>query len=129
MGNGRFVLPAALAGVATGVLAAESAAIPGALTVAVAAAVLGIAGVSRSALFAIAGITIAAFGVGAWRGEADSMGAGDRATIADLVDGNEHGLIGTILDDPRPREDRLHLVLGNVDIVDDGAVSQVEDRA
>src|SRR5687768_12783915 len=128
MGNGRFVLPAALAGVATGVLAADFAAIPVALTLAVAALTLAIAGVSRSAVIAITGITIAAFGVGAWRGEPDSMGAGDRATIADVVDGNEHDLIGTILDDPRPREDRLQLVLGDVAVARDGAASALADR-
>ena len=128
MGNGRFVLPAALAGVAAGVLAADSTAIPVALTLAVAAVTLGIAGISRSALVAITGITIAAFAVGAWRGGPESVVGVDKPTVADLVDGNEHDVVGTILDDPRPREDRLQLVLGDVAVARDGAVSTLADR-
>ncbi len=128
MGNGRFVLPAVLAGVAAGVLAADSAAIPVAFTLAVGALMLGIAGVSRSAMIAITGITITAFGIGAWRGGPESVTAGDKATVADLVDGNEHDLVGTILDDPRPREDRLQLVLGDVTAAHDSVVSLLADR-
>src|SRR5688500_3301657 len=126
MGSGRFILPAVLAGVATGVLAVDVTPIPVALTLALAAVTLVIGGLTRSALLAIAAISIAAFGVGAWRGE-PAMAAGDRVTVANLVDGNEHDLVGTILDDPRPRGDRLQLVLGEVDVVRDGAVSRVAD--
>ena len=128
MGNGRFVLPAALAGVAAGVLAADVTSIPMAATLAVGAVMLGIGGLSRSTLLAIAGLTIAAFAVGAWRGGPESVVGGDKPTVADLVDGTEHDMIGTILDDPRPREDRLQLVLGDVAVARDGAASGLADR-
>ena len=116
MGAARFALPASLAGVAAGILLADA---PGSLPTApflVGGLLLGSAAVAvrgRFAALAIAAVAITGVGVGAWRWEAASPPAGDDS-VASLVGDEEHRLAGTVLDDPRPRGDRLQLVLGDV---------------
>ena len=45
--------------------------------------------------------------VGAWRQHAtDPSSPAERPSVAALVDGDEHEIVGTVVDDPRPREDR-----------------------
>ena len=78
----------------------------------------------RSAV--LLGVALGAFGLGAWRGEA---AAPDTATsVATLVDGREHELLGMVVDDPRPREDRVQLVLGDLAIARDGVAHRLGDR-
>jgi competence protein ComEC len=121
-----LVLPAVLGGVAAGILAADSASLPvlpllggGGTMVAV-----GLTAGWRSAC--LVGVALAAFGLGAWRGEAS---APDAATsVATLVDGRDHEVLGTVVDDPRPREDRVQLVLGDLAIARDGAAHRLGDR-
>ena len=121
----RFVLPATLAGVSSGVLAAD-AGIP--LLPAVAGATMAalVAVATRTPAFAIVAVLLAAACLGGWRASIGVADAG-AVSVASLVDGAEHDLVGTILDDPRPREDRLQLVLGEIVVADAGAAA-VADR-
>ncbi|MBA3739709.1 MAG: hypothetical protein H0W98_01005, partial [Chloroflexi bacterium] len=121
MGAGRFVLPASLAGVAAGVLAVDVAALPVVAPVIAGASAVVVGSLGRSAAIGIIGVAFIAFGAGAWRGEAAATtGHPGQASVADLVDGGEHELVGTVLDDPRPREDRLQLVIGDIVAARDG---------
>ncbi len=45
-----------------------------------------------------------------------------------MADGAEHELIGTVVDDPRPREDRIQLVLGAIETVVTGRPTILADR-
>lgn len=132
MAAGRFVLPASLAGLAVGILAADRGWLEAgwpALAAAGMAAVLGLLGGRRGAALAILGVALAAAAAGAWRYESGAGlgGVGD-ASVARLVDGQEHRLVGTVLDDPRPREDRLQVVLGDLVTARGGAAIELTDR-
>jgi len=129
VGAGRFVLPVSLAGVAAGVLAADVTALPVVAPVIAGASALAIGAWGRTAVIGIIGVAFIAFGVGAWRGEAAATtGHPEQASVADLVDGGEHDLVGTVLDDPRPREDRLQLVIGDIVVARDGSAIPLADR-
>ena len=128
MGVTRFVLPAALAGVAGGTLATDAhGAMPVVLLLVAGAVVLGASVAVRVAPLALVGVAVAAVAVGAWRGEAVAPPSG-ASSVASLVDGEEHELIGIVLDDPRPRADRLQLVLGEIRTARGGKVARLEDR-
>src|SRR6188508_1684685 len=112
----RLVLPAALAGVAGGILAADALVIP---IVPLALGGAGLTGIAllvgkRGGAVALLGIVVAALALGALRGDEAARPLEGPSSLATLVDGDEHDLIGTIVDDPRPRENRLQLVLANV---------------
>lgn len=127
MGLARFVLPAKLAGVAGGILAADAIEAP-ALPALVAGAALVAAGAgARARWLTVVGIVGLAVGIGLWRGAATAPAEG-AASVASLVDGSEHELAGTIIDDPRPRGDRLQLVLGEVHARRDGHTAAFDDR-
>ena len=121
MGVGRLFLPLALGGVAGGILAADLAlgAEP-VVVLALGVALLGSGGLigpaSRpGAVLLLAGCALSSAALGGWRHEASGpQQPGERPSVASLVDGREHDLTGTVIDDPRPREDRLQLVLGEV---------------
>ncbi len=113
MGATRLVLPATLGGVALGVLAADAIGLPPSPALIAGAAAAIVAAVIRSGGLALIGVALLAVAAGCWRGAADEP-AGAGASVAVLVDGAEHDITGTVMDDPRPREDRLQLVLGDV---------------
>jgi competence protein ComEC len=123
-----LVLPAVLAGVAGGILAADSLSLP-APPLAGAGVGLAVAGLGLGWRWALlAGVALAAFGLGAWRAEAFSAVHTGEDSVATLVDGGEQRLLGTVVDDPRPREDRLQLVLGDVVIARAGVPHRLGDR-
>jgi competence protein ComEC len=128
VGVARFALPAALAGVAAGILAADAVG-PMPMVPALMLGLVALAGgsLARLGLVAVAGVAIAALGIGAWRGDAVAPAVGS-ASVASLVDGAEHELVGTVLDDPRPRADRLQLVLGELQVAHEGSVARLDDR-
>jgi competence protein ComEC len=109
----RWTLPAALAGTVAGILARD-------LSIGVPETVLA-AGALAAGLAALvwrtgAGVMLAAallgVAIGAWRQEAAQPLVGPTgASVLSLVDGEEHDLVGTVRDDPRPRGERLQLVL------------------
>ena len=129
MGAGRYVLPATLGGVAAGVLVADLGAVPTGPPLLAGAAVITLGALMRSGVPAIVGVALIAFALGAWRGETvDTTSRPESASVMDLVDGREHDLAGTVLDDPRPRGDRVQLVIGEVAVSTEGHVIPMVDR-
>ncbi len=131
MGPSRHVLPLTLAGVALGILVADSAApaVP-VVPVALAGMVVAAAGIlvgRRGSFVVLLGVATIAFAAGTWRGSAIAAGT-TGASVAVLADGAEHDLSGTVLDDPRPREDRLQLVLGKLRVERDEGSAALSDR-
>jgi competence protein ComEC len=123
-----LVLPTVLGGVAAGILAADLLAVPAfpAVGGGLGLAAMGLVAGWRSAL--LAGIALAAFGLGAWRGDGVAPAGSGPASVAMLADGDDHELLGTVVDDPRPREDRVQLVLGDVAVARNGAAHRLSDR-
>ena len=131
MGVARFVLPAALGGVALGVLAVDTlGSVPiAALAIAGIGLVASVTVAPRQlAALGIVGVVLVAGAIGAWRGESSSASVGGPSSVAALVDGGEHQLLGTVVDDPRPRGDRLQLVIGDLRVVDGTEVVRLSDR-
>ena len=129
MGPARHVLPLTLAGVALGILVADSVAIP-AIPVGFAGALLVAGGAvmgRRGSVLVLLGVATIAFAAGAWRGAAIAEATAG-ASVALLADGAEHDLTGTVLDDPRPREDRLQLVLGELQVERGDGPAALSDR-
>ena len=129
MGPARHVLPLTLAGVALGILVADSVAIP-AISVGFAGALLVAGGAvmgRRGSVLVLLGVATIAFAAGAWRGAAIAEATAG-ASVALLADGAEHDLTGTVLDDPRPREDRLQLVLGELQVERGDGPAALSDR-
>ena len=126
MNVATLVLPAVLGGVAAGILAADAVGVPALplLGGGVGVAVLGLALGWRSAV--LLGVACASIGLGVWRGEAAALVV--ETSVGTLVDGDEHELLGTVVDDPRPREDRVQLVLGDVTVAREGAAHRLGDR-
>ena len=131
MGLARWTLPTALAGIAGGILLQDLGWSPPvlALTTASAAGILaGTAGgrAGRAALLA----ALLALGVaaGGWRLASSSELAPGALVAADLVDGGEHELTGTTTDDPRPRADRIQVVLDEVAVLREGRPHPLADR-
>ena len=133
---GRFALPAALAGIAAGILATDlvGAMPPEALTTAGAlgavAALLGtaLAGGRAGGGLLLGGVVVIGLLVGSWRQAVADPPATGGASVASLVDGGEHELVGSVVDDPRPREDRLQLVLADLIVARDGSAASLVDR-
>ncbi|MCV0403374.1 MAG: DNA internalization-related competence protein ComEC/Rec2 [Chloroflexi bacterium] len=136
MGTGRFVLPSLLAGVGAGIRLQDAGAPVLPLAggrVAGAARVAGGATAGRLAHMGSAvirrGVGAAGCGIGAWRGsDTDITAAPDRTSLTRLVDGAEHEVVGVVADDPRPREDRMQVVLRDVVMVVGGAPVTATDR-
>jgi competence protein ComEC len=132
MGTARWVLPAALAGVAAGILGADLGIVPSPMLTLLggsAAIALGPAMGRGGSLVLLLGITALATAVGTWRQDAAlAPPAVGTLVVAGLVDGSEHDLAGRIVDDPRPRADRLQLVLDEVLVARDGRPAPVADR-
>ena len=121
MGIGRFGLPLALAGVAAGILVADLALAPplaavlaGALTSLACGVLIGPRSTAGGTVLLV-GVFIGFAAIGAWRQESSDPSNPDHLpSVAALVDGEEHELVGTVVDDPRPREDRIQLVMGEL---------------
>ena len=129
MGAARFGLPAALAGAAAGILLEDLGLRISSLSLLVGASAAVGGGMllgGRATRVALLGVALAATSVGSWRQAEASLDRLDPASsVVSLVDGDEHRLVGTVVDDPRPRADRMQLVLGDV-VVEDGGV--LDDR-
>jgi competence protein ComEC len=131
MGIARWTLPVALAGVAAGILVHDLGVVPAPATLGIAGAaavLVGVASGRRGAIVALTGVLVLAAGLGAWRHAASIEHPAGRLVVADLVDGQEHDLTGTVTDDPRPRADRIQVVLGDVVVVHAGRAQPVADR-
>lgn len=135
VGIGRFYLPLALAGVAAGILAADLQAAPPLLGMGIAAiAIIGLGVLIGSSSttgggLLLIGVVLASASIGAWRQAAtDPSSPSDIPSVVVLVDGDEHDLAGTVMDDPRPREDRMQLVLGELTVAMDGRPTALADR-
>ena len=132
MSVARFTLPAALAGVAAGILGADLGLTPpplAACIVGTALVVAGAVGGGRMALVAVLGVATIAAAAGTWRQEATAPGAIPlERSVAGLVDGSEHRIAGTVADDPRPRADRVQVVLTDLRVDRDGRVLELADR-
>jgi len=136
VGIRRFALPLALAGCAAGVLGGDHAPAFPTVVLAGVAGTLAVVGCllgprSPAGSFALLVATAVAFvGVGSWRQVAmqSSGPPGGVAGVGRLVDGAEHEIVGTVIDDPRPREDRIQLVLGQLVTAVDGRAVALADR-
>ena len=135
MGAGRFALPIALAGTSAGILSADVgiAPWPGLLFAA------GVGALAGGALMGhrsgpgggllLLGVVIGFGALGAWRhAVTDPSRPTELPSVAVLVDGEEHELVGRVVDDPRPREDRVQLVLGELVSAIDGEAAALADR-
>ena len=135
MGAGRFGLPLALLAVAGGILAADLRGAPPQVAVTGVAAVLTLRALLTGPRSPVGGglllatVVAAGSGAGAWRQAAtDGARPGGLASVAALVDGDEHEIAGVVVDDPRPREDRVQLVLGELVAAVDGGAVALGDR-
>jgi competence protein ComEC len=128
----RFGLPATLAGVAGGILSADLGLAPEPIAALVASMVLvGLGGLlgGRASALTVLGVALLGVAAGTWRQEAtDPTAIPLERSVAALADGAEHRLIGTVADDPRPRADRLQLVLGDLRVERDGVARPLADR-
>jgi competence protein ComEC len=118
MGAASLVLPALLGGVAAGVFVADglgpTVVVPGAALAGTLLVILGATLGWRVPL--LCGVAIGALALGAWRADVAARPAVGTESVAALLDGAEHRVIGTVLDDPRPREDRLQIVIGDLGV-------------
>jgi competence protein ComEC len=132
VGAARFVLPATLGGVAAGILGADLGLAPPPLGASLAGAVaagIGLVGGRRAAWMVLLGVALLGSAAGAWRqASTDPASADPAASVAALVDGEERRVEGTVVDDPRPRADRLQLVLAEVVADDDAGPRRFSDR-
>ena len=135
MGVGRHALTLALAGVAGGILGADLGAVPPLAGLLVAAGLVGLVGAAigpgskLGGTLVVAAILVGAAAVGAWRQQVtDPSRPTELPSVAALVDGGEYLLVGTVMDDPRPRADRLQLVLGELVAEVDGSAVTLGDR-
>ncbi|MCA1587660.1 MAG: ComEC/Rec2 family competence protein, partial [Chloroflexi bacterium] len=132
---GRFALTAALAGTAAGILASDlvGAVPPSAIALAGACGLMGLLlgttlGGRAGAGLILGGVVVIGLSVGSWRQAAAGGPATSDASVASMVDGGEHSVVGTVVDDPRPREDRLQIVLGDLVVARDGRAASLADR-
>jgi len=122
VGTARLVLPGTLAGVALGILAADQGWLPpiGAVALvggALLASAVALPGTATGGQLVFVGVLALGVAGGAWRFDAtDPARPGGGPSLASLTDGADHDLIGTVADDPRPRQDRLQLVLTDVSV-------------
>ena len=135
MGIGRFALPVALGGVAAGILTADLLISPPPallLGVALGALAAGAAIGARSGIgggLLLVGVFVGFAAVGTWRQAiTDPSHTTEQASVTTLVDGQEHELVGSVVDDPRPREDRIQLVLGELLVAAGGRPVALADR-
>jgi ABC-type xylose transport system permease subunit len=108
----RLALPSALVGLALGILAADASAGSVAVLAAATAAVgAGLMTPLRrtSAVIACAALAIGLL-LGAWRGAAIALPSGP-GSVSGLIGRGDLHLVGTVVDDPRPRGSSQQVVL------------------
>ena len=109
-----------MAGAALGILAADQGWLPPVGGVALGgfallAGAFAVSGTITGARLAFAAAVAIGVAAGGWRFDAVASSSLDSGpSLAGLVDGADHDLVGTVADDPRPRQDRLQLVLTDV---------------
>ena len=123
-----LALPAAMAGVALGVLAADAGMAPsGPVTFGVGVALLGcviIAPRGTSARMLLgSGVLIIGLAVGAWRGAASGMPVGADSVTAHIGP-TAWQLAGSVVEDPRPRGERQQAILDQLVLAADGRPPQ-----
>ncbi|HEX6140047.1 MAG TPA: ComEC/Rec2 family competence protein, partial [Candidatus Limnocylindria bacterium] len=115
---GGLLLPAVLAGVAGGILAADAVPAAGtaAPTVLVASALLlGSAALARRPILLVAAAVLLGALVGAWRGEASELPVGP-GSVGALIGASELVISATVSEEPRPRGERQQVVLDEVSV-------------
>ena len=126
-----LVLPAALGGATLGILAADlgpalAALVPAASGALAVAALVAAPRPSVRGLTLLVAVVALAAAAGTWRGTATALPSGPDSVSA-LV-GHGWTWVGTLIDDPRPREDRQQLVLDDVLVEDKGRSRVVRGR-
>ena len=126
-----LLLPAALAGLALGIVAGEAltAAMVDLWTLALAALAVAMAGLLlRWRPLFVAGIAVAGVALGAWRGAAVALPVGP-GSVAAMVGSEERALTGIAVDDPRPRGERQQVVIDRVEVIGpDGGTAALTGR-
>ena len=127
-----LVLPAALGGLAIGIVWGESmagASLGDLRAPAVSAALLVAAGLAlRWRLLLAGGVLVGALAFGAWRGSAVALPTG-AGSVAAMTGPQERELVGTAVDDPRPRGERQQVVLDQLELVaPDGQATSLTGR-
>ena len=131
MGVTRWVLPVALLALAGGILGADLRLLPSPAGIGLAGIAVGVLAVAggRVGAFALLGAAVlVGAGLGAWRQASEMVAPAGAVVAADLVDGSEYDLRGRVVDDPRPRADRVQLALGDVVATREGVPAAVADR-
>jgi competence protein ComEC len=126
-----LLLPAAVGGVALGVLLADAGLLGAAETLPVLIGALGIgllAGAARRLFLGVLAAALLGLALGAWRGSGTALPTGPDS-LAALVGPSERQLAGTVVEEPRPRGDRIQLVLDQVAVgADDVSLRPAEGR-
>jgi competence protein ComEC len=125
---GVLVLPVALVGVAGGILAADAVGVQALPVAGAGIGLVALALAARRPVAIVAAVAVLAFAFGAWRGASSSPVSADETSVAALVDGDEHRVAGTIVDDPRPRADRVQLILDDLAVAIEGRAETLGDR-
>ncbi len=118
---GALLLPAALCGVAAGILAQDAApATLGSLALPITGAgdvVLLLARVARrgSLTLLVTGTFLLALSIGAWRGAGSAVPSGE-GSLASMIGGGTLTITGTLAEEPRPHGDRQQAVLDGVSV-------------
>jgi competence protein ComEC len=121
-----LALPAAISGVALGILAADAGALPGG-----GAAPLGLGvplilaaavrrGPGRGPRVALcAGVVLVGIGLGAWRGATTALPTGPDSVIGHIGP-TSWRVVGTVVEEPRPRGERQQAILDELVLAADG---------
>jgi competence protein ComEC len=109
------VLPAMLVGVALGIVARDAGitAVSSALLPFAAALMVVPAAILRSRALAVVAVLAAATAFGGWRGEVVALPAG-AGSVQAAIGEEALTVVGTAIDDPRPRGERQQVVLGDI---------------
>lgn len=119
---------AALGGVAVGIVLADAGtSLPVALLLACATLVAGLAVLARMGAGVLLGVALLGMALGGWRSAVDAP-VDPAHSVARLADGRSHDLVGTVAEDPRPRGDRLQLVVSDVRETGDSGAVRFDDR-
>lgn len=119
---------AALCGLALGILAADGgASAPMVPLAATAGLIMAASAMARAGVGVVLGVGLLALAVGGWRAALDAP-PDPAASVARLADGRSHEITGTVTDDPRPRGDRLQLVLAGLQQRDAAGAEPLHDR-
>jgi competence protein ComEC len=125
MSPGRFLLPALVAGLVSGILWADggaegpSAAVGGGILAALVLLACVLRGRRPAMLAVLAAVVVTGAGIGLWRGA--SLGPPSGSASVSALAGGQAALAGSLIEDPRPRGSRLQLLLDELVLLEDGA--------